>query len=124
MVRKKVTLIGMMIFVISLTTSCASIYTLTADSEDFYGGACTESCKVIPRIYSGTVMDFCGAFVGGGGQGAAIMFYDLFLSIPVDTLVLPYTIYSQFLYGNFWESKKCESDQISSEVRVKPKIAQ
>ncbi len=119
MLRNIFTRAFVIFFVLSCLSACASIYTLTAEPEEIHKDLCTNSCSVIPRIYSGTVMDFCGAFLEDGGQGAAIMFYDLFLSIPVDTIVLPYTIYSQFMYGNILELNQCESNKVDSEVALK-----
>ena len=91
------------LILISTMTSCASIYTLTADANEFVKASyddCENGSIFIPRIYSGTAFDLHGMFAPGGGQGSALMFYDFFLSFPVDTIVLPYTIYGQIRYGN------------------------
>ena len=108
MIRNTFTKAFVIFFVLSYLSACASIYTLTAEPEQVNKDLCTNSCNVIPRIYSGTVMDFCGAFLENWDQGSAIMFYDFFLSIPVDTIVLPYTIYTQIKFGNLVDLKKCE----------------
>lgn len=105
---KKIKFIGLFIYFAWLT-SCASIYTLTEDPK-LHSNQCTSSCTVIPRVYGGTVMNFCGVFFGDGDQGSAIMFYDFFLSLPVDTIALPYTTYNQMAHGNFLEYEKCESN--------------
>jgi len=84
---------------------CATVYTLTS-SEDL---ACTEEC-LIPSVYSGTAFDLCGVMAGDGGQGAAIMFWDLFFSVPADTLVLPYTVFKQIEDGSISNGESCPED--------------
>ena len=82
--------------------SCMSIYTMTTDPKEFEFSEedCESGRMFIPRIYSGTLVDLFGVLAPEGGQGSAILFYDLFLSFPVDTLALPYTIYGQIRHGN------------------------
>jgi uncharacterized protein YceK len=92
---------------ISAISGCATIYTLTADTESFHKEVCANNCSTVPRIYSGTIMDLCGVFTPDGGQGSAIMFYDLFLSLPLDTVVLPYTIYGQITEGSLSKKSEC-----------------
>jgi uncharacterized protein YceK len=116
-------------FLLSLS-GCASIYTLTADPAEFEVSSedCESDSMFIPRIYSGTAFDLYGIFTPDGGQGSAIMFYDFFLSLPVDTIVLPYTIYGQIRYGNLSrciESNKTSNKQLKQDsVTVAPFLFQ
>jgi uncharacterized protein YceK len=93
-------------------SGCGSIYTLTADPSEFE--ASEEDCWFIPRVYSGAVFDFHGMFIPDGGQGAAIMFWDFFLSLPVDTIALPYTVYGQIRYGSL---SNCSNSKQNSNHR-------
>jgi uncharacterized protein YceK len=106
------------IFCIVAISGCSTIYTLTADGESFHKEACANDCSTVPRIYSGTAMDLCAVFTPDGGQGSAIMFYDLFLSFPLDTIVLPYTIYGQITEGSLSEKSQCKARGIPPNKQI------
>jgi uncharacterized protein YceK len=53
---------------------------------------------VIPRVYSGVANDI--RFLTGNYGDKGFVFWDLPFSLIADTLVLPYTLYSQIRYGN------------------------
>ncbi|ROR97873.1 uncharacterized protein DUF1375 [Sinobacterium caligoides] len=111
----------MTISFVQLITGCATGYTLTGDPEEIHRTSCASGCATIPRIYSGTAVDLCGIFPGDGGQGSAIMFYDIFFSLPADTIALPYTIYGQFTKGSLSVSDECESNQTPNKALKRDK---
>ncbi len=52
----------------------------------------------IPRVYSGIANDI--RFLRGNYQDKGLVFWDLPFSLVADTVVLPYTICTQAMYGN------------------------
>jgi uncharacterized protein YceK len=94
------------------------MWTLGTKPENVQRDACFNNCSTIPRVYSGTAMDVCVVFAPNGGQGSAILFYDLLLSFPLDTIVLPYTIYGQLTEGNLAEPEQCQDNEIISNKRI------
>jgi uncharacterized protein YceK len=99
-------------------SGCGTIYTTTFEPEIIQRESCSNNCT-IPRIYSGTAADLCLVLAPEGGQGSAIMFFDLFLSIPLDTVILPYTIYGQITEGNLAEKGQCKVKDITSNKSLK-----
>lgn len=100
---------------LTMTTGCGSFMTLLPGSENRLqriGFSERTYCKSIPRVYSGVSYDVCTVFIGppapiGTERDAerAKRFFpgymmDIALSLVVDTLVLPYTIYRQYKDGN------------------------
>lgn len=93
------------IITIALTSSCSTIATLSGGykKQDLSGA---EAEKVfhcdknytIPRVYSGVANDM--RFLRGNYQDKGLIFWDLPFSLIADTIVLPYTIYTQTSYGN------------------------
>lgn len=98
--------------VLSLT-GCASLYTQSHDAYDEAGVGCTDS-KTIPNVYSGTVFDL---YCLPAENVAFFCLVDLPMSLAVDTLVLPYSIYRQASYGSWYNQKVCEQ-------RKQPQTAQ
>ena len=62
------------------------------------------NCESIPKIYSGIAYDFCYLHVKPSGLyfNWFLAFYlvDSVASAAVDTVLLPYTGYQQYKYGN------------------------
>ena len=74
------------------TGGCATAISLSiAEEQTKFGSDCN-----VPRVYSGSDVDICGLTAENLGLFALI---DLPLSFVVDTILLPYTIYSQQKYG-------------------------
>ena len=60
--------------------------------------------NTIPRVYSGVSNDM--RFLhNGAGEDTGIVIFDFPFSLIADTLVLPYTIYTQSKYGNLCDAK-------------------
>lgn len=57
---------------------------------------------VVPRVYSGIFNDF--SYLKRGSPGNGIVLVDLPFSFIADTVVVPYTIYTQLRYGNLCNS--------------------
>ncbi|MDH5732065.1 MAG: YceK/YidQ family lipoprotein [Gammaproteobacteria bacterium] len=58
----------------------------------------------MPRIYSGTIFDSRCIYhpdKAGANNMELFCLIDLPLSILLDTLILPYTIYTQIRYGSY-----------------------
>lgn len=95
---------------------CSTIYTVSSDRtapEELKQDVCRNECS-IPRVYSGVALDFCMILKGDGGQGSAIMFWDIFFSLPADTLILPYTAYLQITKGSISSDTICQSSNVTS----------
>jgi len=82
-----------------------------------------DFCTSLPRIYSGTVIDICGV-IFEGGQGSAIMFWDLPLSFVADTVILPYTAYKQIMEGNSLTKEICLAEKEKRKVAREEKRKQ
>lgn len=52
----------------------------------------------ITRIYSGVSNDL--RFLSRNYQDKGLVFFDLPFSIAADTIIIPYTCYTQVMYGN------------------------
>ncbi|OQW53675.1 MAG: hypothetical protein A4S09_07155 [Proteobacteria bacterium SG_bin7] len=84
-----------MAFLLAPLSGCSTFATLSASSEPEKFWCSPE--YTIPRIYSGVANDYRFLRVS---QDKVIPTVDLFFSAMADTLVLPYTIYTQSRYGN------------------------
>ncbi|WP_226377950.1 YceK/YidQ family lipoprotein [Citrifermentans bremense] len=60
----------------------------------------------MPRIFSGTAVDICGLAADNLGIFALV---DLPLSLVGDTLMFPYTYYTQSKYGDISVKTPCAS---------------
>lgn len=86
---------AMTVILIFVMSGCLSIYTITDSTNE---DDC-KFCKNIPRVYSGAKYDlFCS--LRADNVGLFIFLLDTPLSIAVDTVALPYTIYQQIKYGS------------------------
>jgi uncharacterized protein YceK len=85
---------------------CSTIYTVSTEPEILKQEACSNECS-IPRVYSGTAFGICGITQKNSGQGGAIMFWDLLLSVPADTVILPFTAFMQVKEGSISNEKIC-----------------
>lgn len=92
------------------TTSCATIKTVepTHNQVDISHGRYKSYCESIPRVYSGTSYNICTLY-GESNTSASVdtakhSFHywaiDSVFSIVSDTVILPYTIYSQIAKGS------------------------
>jgi uncharacterized protein YceK len=84
-----------------LLSGCSTMATIAGGSN-----AAKFSCDdqfAITRIYSGISNDL--KFLRGDYQDKGFIFWDLPFSLIADTVVLPYTIYTQTRYGNI-----CDKD--------------
>ncbi len=106
-----------MLLCLFTASGCATIFTVS-ESHDVvrYGGRKPSGCDVpLPQIYSGTLTDMrvilylpleWTDFCSSSNLGLITAFYfpvsfvDLPLSFAADTVLLPYTIYRQSVYGN------------------------
>ena len=104
------------IFVSALLYGCGTIYTVSADAENLKQEACSYDCS-LPRVYSGVLFDICGITEEDAGQGGAILFWDLFFSIPADTVILPYTIFMQVKEGSIANAEICSQETSPSKQR-------
>ena len=87
-------------------SSCGTIATLSNPeyATDYYN-------PVSPRVYSGVVFDFrCMHHPEQPGTNNLELFclISLPVSLVLDTLLLPYTGYQQFKYGNYVEPDRTE----------------
>jgi uncharacterized protein YceK len=102
------------ILVTLLLYSCGTLYTQMSSKQKF-----CNTPSPIPNIYSGTYLGFacltnydcyninniCSPWRRSGhtsGLG------DVPLSLVLDTVILPYTIYKQVAYGNLSDEVSCE----------------
>lgn len=78
---------------------------LAAPSEGLEG---SQPCPRVPRIYSGVFYDYCVVFKGDGSDWelTGYLFWDLPGSLVLDTVVLPYSILSQILYGDIKQATR------------------
>ena len=83
---------------------CASIYTQSHDAYVDAKVGCSDS-KTIPNIYSGSVFDlYCISKENVG----FFCLVDLPLSLVIDSLILPYTVYKQSKYGSWYQQSVCQ----------------
>jgi uncharacterized protein YceK len=85
-------------------SGCGTIVTLVNEQ-----GAADElaswhsNCQSLPRAYSGLAYEFCtlnGPERHSQPTAASAAAFDLALSGIADTIVIPYTAYQQYQYGN------------------------
>lgn len=103
---KTITCIGLALFI----CSCATIKTVepTQNYVDISHGKYKSNCKNIPRIYSGTSYNLCILYgepnKSANADTTKHSFHywaiDSAFSIVSDTVILPYTIYSQIDKGS------------------------
>lgn len=103
------------IFLIAVN-GCSTIYTVSTEPEILKQEACSNECS-IPRVYSGTAFAVCGMTQKNSGQGGAIMFWDLFLSAPADTVILPFTAFMQIKDGSISNRKICSQTILPNKAR-------
>lgn len=67
----------------------------------------TTNCSSLPRVYSGLAHNACFALFAARSNGAiynsfetGVYVLDSMASVVGDTLVLPYTIYTQYQWGS------------------------
>ena len=89
---------------------CSTLATLAADLEP-EKFICDEHFT-IPRVYSGMGNDI--RFLLGNYQDKGVTVFDAPFSLVADTIVLPYTVYRQFQYGNLCNKKNGETRDIRS----------
>ncbi|MCS0306582.1 YceK/YidQ family lipoprotein [Vibrio diabolicus] len=101
------------IFLILLTTflgACSTIKTISPSKSTLhisYHGK-KSYCTEVSRIYSGLIYNLCKlngepsyqSNVGGTVNDVPLFLLDTLLSTAADTIVLPYTIYTQERYGS------------------------
>lgn len=90
--------------------SCATVKTVnpTDNQVDISHRGYKSNCESIPRVYSGTSYSFCllnsepseNVNKGASINGVPLVAFDAVFSVAADTVVLPYTIYSQAKNGN------------------------
>ena len=124
---QKKLLLGLLVIACQIN-GCATIVTTYSPDEVATEACQSKNCAFLPRIYSGTVMDFCGATASGSGQGGGLMLWDLPLSFVADTLILPYTVYKQITEGNISTKEIClaekEKEKAAQEEKRKQLILQ
>lgn len=93
-----------------LCSACSTVKTINpaGDQVDIRYNGNKSYCESIPRIYSGLSYNFClmhskpspSANVGFTINGLSYVGVDSFFSVVTDTVVLPYTIYTQVEKGS------------------------
>jgi uncharacterized protein YceK len=77
---------------------CGTIFTQYSGS----GATDPDHFPVIPRMYSGAYFDFSCAFHSGPPNNIELFcFIDLPMSMALDTVILPYTLYKQIECGSY-----------------------
>ena len=84
-----------------LLPGCSTIATVAVGAHD--GEFSCDDKFTITRIYSGISNDL--RFLRGNYQDKGLVFWDLPFSLVADSVVLPYTIYTQSNYGNLCDKK-------------------
>ena len=96
---------------ILLCSACSTIKTIAPDNQEIKisNNGKKSYCKTMPRVYSGTSYYFCYLIYGEPylvgdlsrkTNEVPLYFFDAIFSVAADTIVLPYTIYSQVNEGN------------------------
>lgn len=94
---------GSMVVVFCQSACIGTTIALRSPAEDVMREACADDCKV-SRIYAGTMWGLC--IIPNDKSGISP-----FLVVPNlvgDTIVLPYTAYSQIVEGNLADKEKCQ----------------
>lgn len=91
-------------------TACSTFKTVAPDRGrvDITSQGYDSNCNKIPRIYSGVSYNVCllnsepnSNSIGGFGlMGVPLIFIDTVCSAVADTVILPYTIYTQVSDGS------------------------
>lgn len=96
-------------FFFLLCSACSTVKTVAPSEGGLYlrTWGHKSNCKEIPRVYSGVAYDFCllnskTKYKNSGFDGliGLYIFGDLVWSMMADSVVLPYTIYTQVSDGN------------------------
>jgi uncharacterized protein YceK len=92
------------------STACSTLKTVVSDRDrvDITSQGYDSNCNRIPRIYSGVSYNVCllhsepnSNYIGGIGLlGVPVIFIDTMCSAIADTVILPYSIYTQVNDGN------------------------
>jgi uncharacterized protein YceK len=102
-----------MIFICLLLAGCSTVATVAGGKKDS-GFQCDENFT-ISRIYSGVSNDI--RFLAGTYQDKGLIFLDLPFSFVADTIVLPFSIYTQLRYGNL-----CDKMDRSPTLQTHPNL--
>ena len=102
--KTAIKIVYLVVLIIQLN-GCASIYTQSNDAYIDAKVGCSDS-NTIPNIYSGFVFDLYCIPAENVGFFCLV---DLPLSLIVDSLFLPYTIYKQTKYGSWYQQSECRA---------------
>ncbi len=98
------------------SAGCSTLATLGGDLRlDKF--QCDEA-YAIPRVYSGFANDI--RFLRGNYQDKGLVVFDAPFSIAADTILLPYTIYRQFRYGNLCPDKEINHTSQGTDTYLNP----
>lgn len=86
-------------------SGCASLYTQSSDPYLDAKLDCSDA-KAIPHLYSGTVFD---VYCLPAENVAFFCLVDLPLSLAVDTLISPVTLYRQIQRGHWYDQATCQA---------------
>lgn len=95
---------------------CSTLATLRGDLQ-LDKLQCDED-YAIPRVYSGLANDI--RFLRGNYQDKGLVVFDAPFSIAADTILLPYTIYRQFRYGNLCPDKEINHTSQGTDTYLNP----
>lgn len=89
-----------------MTVGCGTINTVGRDNYDVGSSLIKQGsyCETMPRLYSGVGYNICKMNSKPIDYGTILLGFaviDSMLSAVTDTVVLPYTLYSQNTYGSF-----------------------
>jgi uncharacterized protein YceK len=94
-----------LVAVIVMVSGCGSFTTVLGSEQGVRAGLSRvqSDCTSIPRLYSGVIYNFC--MVNGkpsdfaGPLLLSYFLYDSAFSLVLDTVFLPYTVYTQIQHG-------------------------
>lgn len=102
--------VATLLFLLMICQACATVKTVnpSGDHVDIAYYDKKSYCDSIPRIYSGVSHNLCLMYgepsqtlnMGDSFNGVPYLLIDSALSAATDTLLLPYTIYSQATKGS------------------------
>ena len=91
----------LILFLSVCLTACSTLVTNLIPRSQETETRISDDCAVKSRVYSGTQLNYdCLTEDDYEGMGLLCLI-DIPLSLALDTIVLPYTIYKQYKYGNF-----------------------
>ena len=91
----------LILFLSLCLTACSTLVTNLTPRSQETETRISDDCAVKSRVYSGTQLNYdCLTEDDYEGMGLLCLI-DIPLSLALDTIVLPYTIYKQYKYGNF-----------------------